>query len=102
MGNPSGLGESAWIFGTGPCGKQSYHDTTEPKLGFSKGTVNVLEQEAYVTRLAFQGNHLDDSAVIRLRSREKDIAEQVTRDVQASVHMVLKSEIEDCRIKHYK
>lgn len=94
---------SAWTFGTGPCGKQSYQDkATEPKLGFSKDTVNVLEQEAYVTRLAFQGNHLDDRAVVRLRSREKDIAEQVTRDVQASVHMVLKSKIEDCRIKHYK
>lgn len=39
-----------------------------------------------MTRLAFQGNHLDYSAVVRLRSREKDIDEQVTGDVQASVH----------------
>lgn len=53
--------ESARTFVTGPRGKQSYQDkVTEPKLGFAKDTVNVLEQEACVTRSAFQGNHLDD------------------------------------------
>lgn len=87
VGNSSGLVESTRTFGTGPCGKQSYQDkATEPTFRLAKGTVNVLEQEAYMTRLAFQGNHLDDSAVVRLRSREKDIYEQVTGDVQASVH----------------
>lgn len=105
VGSSSGLGESARIFGTGPCGKQSYQDkVTEPKLGFSKDTVNVLEQEAYVTSLAFQGSHLGDSAVVRLRSREKVVGEQVTVDVQASVrgglsYHVIKS---DRSIKHYE
>lgn len=85
VGNSSGLGESTRTFGTGLCGKQNYQDkVTEPTFGLAKDTVNILEQEAYMTRLAFQGNHLDDSAVVRLRSREKVIHEQVTGGVQAS------------------
>lgn len=55
---------------------------TAPYFEFTTETVNVLEQEIYMTWVAFWRNHLDHGVAVRLKSREKEIDEQATAVIQ--------------------